>query len=129
MPCLARALLFIGVLSSPSLVFAQTAGTIVGSVTDESKAVLPGVTVTAKDVSTGRSYTAVTDVRGAYTINNVLAGTYKVDAALEGFSTSSVPAVELLVGTNDTVNFTLKLASLSESLTVTGEAPLVDVRS
>jgi hypothetical protein len=124
-----RALVFTLILSSPSLVFAQTAGTIVGSVTDESKAVLPGVTVTAKEVSTGRSYTSVTDARGDYTINNVLAGTYKVDAVLAGFSTSSVPAVELLVGTNDTVNFTLKLASLSESLTVTGEAPLVDVRS
>ena len=48
---------------------------------------------------------------------------------LEGFTTSSVPSMELLVGTNDTVTFTLKVASLAETLTVTGEAPLVDVRS
>src|SRR4029078_7340349 len=59
----------------------------------------------------------------------MLSGTYKLEAILEGFGSSSIPSLELLVGTNDTVNFTLKVASLSQSVTVTGEAPLVDVRS
>src|SRR5262245_27696540 len=129
MPCFARALVYIVSLSSPSLAFAQTAGTIVGSVTDESKAVLPGVTVTATEVTTGRSYVSVTDGGGEYRLTNLLAGTYKVQAELTGFAPVIIPRLELLVATNATVNITLKVASVSESLTVTGESPLVDVRS
>jgi carboxypeptidase family protein len=129
MACFARALVCIVMLGPASLVFAQTEGTIVGTVTDESKAVLPGVTVTATDANTGRPYVSVTDGRGAYRLTNVLAGTYKVQADLTGFAPVIISGLELLVGTNATVNITLKVASVSESLTVTGESPLVDVRS
>jgi hypothetical protein len=115
-------------VSLSSLVFAQTGATIVGSVTDESKGVLPGATITATEVSTGRQQVAITDERGEYRLT-VPAGTYRVQAELTGFSSILLPQIELLVGQNANIPFVLKVASLEETLTVTGESPLVDVRS
>lgn len=109
-------------------VLAQDA-TIIGTVTDESKGVLPGVTITATSLANGRTFTDVSDERGDYRLVGVPAGRYKVQAELSGFATVVVPDVELLVGQNRTVPFAMKVASLSETLTVTGEAPLVDVAS
>src|SRR5437867_7138486 len=99
--------------------------TVNGVVTDESRAVLPGATVTATDLQTGRTYTAVTDDRGAYQLVFLPPGTYRVQADLSGFATSQVPKVELLVGQNATIAFPMKLAEVQESVTVTGESPLV----
>ncbi len=115
-------------LLSAASAFAQEA-TIIGAVTDESKGVLPGVTVTATSLSNGRTFSAVTNERGDYRIVGVPAGRYKVQAELSGFATVVVPDVELLVGQNRTVPFAMQVASLTETLTVTGEAPLVDVSS
>lgn len=109
-------------------VFAQE-GSLIGTATDESKAVLPGVTITATSLGTGRQLTAITNERGEYRIPGVPAGRYKLQAELAGFSTVVVPDLELLVGQNRTVPFTLQVATLQESVTVTGEAPLVDTRS
>ena len=102
--------------------------TINGIVSDESKAILPGATVTASDLATGRKYVGVSDERGAYKIS-VPPGTYQVQAELSGFGNAEVPKVELLVGQNASIAFTLKISSLAETLTVTGEAPLVDLTS
>ena len=113
-------------VSAPA--FAQD-GSIIGAVTDDTKAVLPGVTVTATSLGTGRTLTATTNERGEYRIPGVPAGRYKLQAELAGFSTVVVPDLELLVGQNRTVPFTLQVATLQESVTVTGEAPLVDTRS
>jgi len=115
-------------LVSASLASAQDAS-IVGSVSDETKSVLPGVTVTAIDLANGRQLTAVSNERGDYRLGSVPAGKYKVQAELAGFSTVLVPTVELLVGQHATIPFTMKLASVSETLTVTAEAPLVDTSS
>lgn len=115
-------------LLSAASAFAQEA-TILGAVTDESKGVLPGVTVTATSLANGRTFSAVTNERGDYRIVGVPAGRYKVQAELSGFATVIVPDVELLVGQNRTVPFAMQVASLTETLTVTGEAPLVDVSS
>ena len=108
--------------------FAQVEATIVGTVVDESKAVLPGVTVTAVDLATGRQFTDVTDERGEYRLVGMQAGRYRVQAELAGFGPSRLPEVELLVGQNATIGFTLKVASLEETLTVTAASPLVDTR-
>ncbi|PYQ74923.1 MAG: hypothetical protein DMG04_08790 [Acidobacteria bacterium] len=78
--------------------YAQVEATIVGTVADESKAVLPGVTVTAADLATGRQFTDVTDVRGEYRLVGMQAGKYKVQAELAGFAPSVLSEVELLVG-------------------------------
>src|SRR5262249_787227 len=73
-------------LATPSTVLAQTDGTVHGIVADESRAVLPGATLTLTDLNTGRQYTAVSDVRGDYRLVNVAAGTYKLQAELSGFA-------------------------------------------
>ncbi len=109
-----------------TVAFAQEAS-VVGTVADESKAVLPGVTVTATNVETGGLSVAVTDERGEYRLLKLPPGTYRIQAELAGFATVLIPRVELLVGQNGTVPFTLKVAAVSEVLTVTAEAPFVDI--
>jgi len=117
------------VVAAASNVFAQADGTVHGSVVDESKAVLPGTTLTLTELTTGRQYVAVTDVRGEYRLVNVAAGAYKLQAELSGFAPTILPRLELLVGQNANVTITLKLATVQENVTVTGETPLVDTRS
>ncbi len=108
--------------------FAQEA-VILGAVVDTTKASLPGVAMTATLIDTGRAYTTVSDERGEYRLRGLPAGRYKVQAELSGFSTVVVPDFELLVGQNRTLPFSMQVASLSETLTVTGESPLVDISS
>src|SRR5689334_8571196 len=84
--------------------------TVNGTVTDESKGVLPGVTVTAADLETGRRYASVTDDRGTFQIVSLPPGIYRVQAELSGFNTSEVPRLELLVGQNASINFLLKIS-------------------
>ena len=100
---------------------------VVGTIADESKAVLPGVTVTATNLDSGGLAVAVTDERGEYRLPKLPPGRYKFQAELSGFATVVIPNVELLVGQNGTVPFTLKVAAVSEVLTVTAEAPFVDI--
>ncbi len=121
--------LFAAALILSSAPVAAQEGSLLGTVTDDTKAVLPGVTLTASSLETGRTMTAVTNERGEYRIPGVPAGRYKIQAELGGFSTVIVPELELLVGQNRTVPFVLQVATLQESVTVTGEAPLVDTRS
>jgi hypothetical protein len=102
---------------------------ILGIVTDESKAVLPGVTVAATSLETGRVFSAVSDDRGEYRLRGLPPGRYKLQAELSGFSTIIVSEVELLVGQTRTVPFNMAVASLNETVTVTGESPLVDISS
>jgi hypothetical protein len=102
---------------------------VTGAVTDESKAVLPGATVTATDLARGSQLTAVTDAKGEYRLFNVPPGTYKIQVELTGFTTVALPKVEFLVGQNASIPFTLKIAQVNETLTVTAESPLVDTSS
>lgn len=104
-------------------------GTIIGTAVDETKAALPGVNVTATDQATGRVLTAVTNERGEYRLANVPPGKYTILAELSGFTTVSQKDVEILVGQNARVPLSLRLASVSETLTVLGQAPLVDTTS
>ena len=116
------------VLTVPVLASAQDAS-LIGSVVDGTKAALPGATITATMVDTGRVSTTVSDERGEYRLRGLAAGRYRVQAELSGFSTIVIPDIELLVGQNRSLPFQMQVASLSETLTVTGEAPLVDVSS
>jgi hypothetical protein len=103
--------------------------TIVGVVTDESKAVLPGVTVTVSDIAKGTTVVAVSDARGEFRLLQLTPGEYKLQAELEGFAGVVQDKIALLVGQNISVPILMKVATLSESLTVTGQSPLVDTRS
>ncbi|MGH9140992.1 MAG: carboxypeptidase regulatory-like domain-containing protein [Vicinamibacterales bacterium] len=118
-------LLLFGAVATP--VYAQDAS-VIGSVTDDTKAVLPGVTITATGLETGVQTTAVSDARGEYRLR-LSPGTYKLQAELSGFGPLLIPKVELLVGQNATVPMTLHLAQVAEALTVTAESPLVDTSS
>ena len=104
-------------------------GTIAGTIADESGAVLPGVSITVTSQGTGRAFEAFADGAGAYFVPGVPPGIYEVRAVLSGFSTSIVEEVELLVGQNATMDFTMLLAAVEESITVSGVAPLIDIRT
>jgi hypothetical protein len=117
------------ILLAPRLAAAQTA-TMQGIVTDESSAVLPGATVTATELNTGVQTVAVTELDGRYRLDRLPPGRYKVRMELTGFATVEIPSIELLVGQNATVpSVSMKVASIEEMITVTQQAPLVDVTS
>jgi carboxypeptidase family protein len=120
-------LVALGVLVSP-LAYAQQ-GSIVGVAVDDTKAVLPGVNVTATSQETGAQLVAITNEKGEYRLPTVPAGKYSIQAELSGFTTVVLRDVEILVGQNATIPITMKLASVTETLTVIGETPLVDVAS
>jgi Carboxypeptidase regulatory-like domain len=117
----------IAALSSPAL--AQLAqGELRGTVVDESGAVLPGVTVTAIHVETGTSRTTTTAANGGYLMPSLPLGTYRVTAELSGFSTVIRDGFRIAVSESVAINFTMKVATLQETVTVTGESPLVDTK-
>jgi hypothetical protein len=117
-------------LVSASLSFAQavTSGTgaINGKVTDASDAVMPGVTVTITSPQQMGARTVVTDSDGTYRFAAVTPGDYAVVFELAGFSTVRNEGIRVSLGFTATVNAALKVASLQESVTVTGQSPVVD---
>ena len=108
----------------PALASAQEA-TLSGSVADSTGGALPGVTVRAVHEASGNSFEAVTDERGGYRIA-ARVGTYRVTADLAGFAPVT-RTVTLLVGQEAVVNVQMAVSGVQESVTVTGEAPLLDV--
>ncbi|MGH6690710.1 MAG: carboxypeptidase-like regulatory domain-containing protein, partial [Gammaproteobacteria bacterium] len=102
--------------------------TLSGTATDATGGVLPGVVVTAVHEATGNTFEAVTDRTGAYRIPTRV-GVYRVTAELAGFRTVTRTGLELLVGQQVVVNLEMAVSAVAESVTVTGEAPLVDVTS
>ncbi|MBI4475566.1 MAG: TonB-dependent receptor, partial [Acidobacteria bacterium] len=118
------------VLWLPTTVSAQQLATVQGTVVDESQGVLPGVTVTAIEINTGRQTAVITNDRGRYQLDNLNAGKYTIRIELPGFAKVEVTDLELLVGTNATVpTVTLRVAALAETILVTSESPLVDITS
>jgi type 1 fimbria pilin len=92
-----------------------------GTVVDESGAVLPGVTLTATHVDTGTVRTTVTTSTGSYVMPALPVGAYTIKAELTGFGGITKEGVRLGVGESGTLNFTLKVATLAENFTVSGE--------
>ena len=112
----------------PTAVFAQSS--ITGVVKDSSGAVLPGVTVeAASDSLIEKVRTAVSDGSGQYRIVDLRAGVYTVTFTLAGFNTFKREALELPTDFVATVNADMRVGSLQETITVTGESPIVDVQS
>src|SRR6476661_6310490 len=117
----------LAVLVFPALCFAQF-GTIAGVVKDSSGAVLPGVTVEASSPALiEKTRTAVTDDTGQYRIVDLRPGTYSVTFTLPGFITVKRDAVELSGTQTITIPVEMKVGGLEETITVTGETPVVDV--
>src|SRR3989475_2925410 len=113
-------------LASPAL--AQT-GQINGVITDNSGAVVPGTNVRVVEVATGLSRDTVTGADGRYTFTSLRPTTYDITAELTGFRTSQRKGVLLQANENLTVNFAIELGALAETVTVSGESPVVDVTS
>jgi hypothetical protein len=110
--------------------WAQAAGSITGVARDESGAVLPGVTVEiASPALIERVRSAVTDAEGQYRVVDLRPGVYSVTFSLEGFSTFKREEIELSAGFTATINGDMKVGSLAETITVTGQSPIVDVQN
>src|SRR5213595_2785871 len=112
----------------PSAAWAQVA--LAGTVKDSSGAVLPGVTVEAASPALiEKTRSAVTDGGGNYKIENLRPGTYAVTFTLPGFNTVKRDGIELSGSFVATVNADLKVGAIEETITVTGETPIVDIQS
>ncbi len=114
-------------LLAPVALIAQTTGTVEGTITDQSGAPLPGVSVELTSPNLQGTRTAVTSADGRYRFPSVPPGAYKVTGTLSGFGKVQKNATVTLDSTA-TVNLSLSLSTTAE-VTVTGEAPLVDVAS
>src|SRR3954452_10188654 len=130
-----RRLLSLAVLCSLSialLVISQVSqaqevtASIVGTITDQSSAAVAGATVKANSVDRGLSYTAVTNNDGLYRISPVPAGTYKLTVEKQGFSSVSHEAFVLTVNQVARIDVGLKVGQVSETLEVTGAAPVLE---
>jgi hypothetical protein len=117
-----------GFLLAPGLVFAQA--TVAGVVRDASAAVLPGVTVEASSsVLIEKTRTAVSDGTGQYRITDLPPGTYTVTFSLTGFATIKRDDLTVSGSGVITLNVELRVGSLQETVTVSGETPIVDTQS
>jgi hypothetical protein len=116
----------LAILLFPILASAQEA-TVTGTVVDSTGGVLPGVTVTTVNATTGNTFLGVTDERGTFRVP-VRVGQYKLTMELPGFATVA-QEFEALVGQTITVNAQMKPSTVQESVTVTGDAPLIETTS
>ncbi len=124
-------LALLGLVLAPVLTaqVARQTGVIKGVVSDETGAPLPGVNVTAESPALMRPAAAVTGVNGEYRLVNLPPGTYTLTASLQGFKTVKRPEVVVLVGQTYTVNLQTAPGALSEEITVTAAAPIIDIQS
>jgi len=124
----AKCLAVTALLLLPAPLFAQAS--LTGTVKDNSGAVLPGVTVEAASPALiEKVRTAVSDGTGQYRIVDLRPGTYSMTFTLPGFSTVKRDNVELTGSQTLTINADLKVGGLEETITVTGESPVVDVQN
>ncbi len=127
---LLRSLTVAALLLIPASLAAQiTAGRLDGAAQDEQGLVLPGVTVTLESDALLGSRVAVTDVDGSFRFQGLPAGSYTMTFELGGFATVVREDVTVITGQTFTVNQTLSVAAVAETVTVTGESPVVDVKS
>jgi hypothetical protein len=112
----------------PSTALAQGGNAVInGTVFDQAKAVLPGVTVTATNEATGLTREAVTGPEGRFVIPTLNPGTYTVRTELPGFQPQTREGLAVRIGQELTLDFTLSVAGIAETVTVTTEAPLIEV--
>src|SRR5262245_28091708 len=104
---------------------AQTGdGSLRGYVKDQQGGVLPGVTVTGSSPALQAPVTAVTGSDGYYRLNNLPPGTFAVTAELSGFATTRREGIVMRAGLTFSVDIEMKVGTLSETVTVSGESPM-----
>lgn len=125
---IASLILVAALAAAPTIVSAQAGrAEINGTVFDETKAFVPGATVTVANDATGLSRTVTTGPDGRFIIPTLVPGTYSVVVELQGFETSRRPGVSLSVGQELSLDMVLRVATLQEQVTVTAAAPVVEV--
>lgn len=113
-------------LTMPSAVFPQSTATIQGSVTDESGAVVVNAKVTVRNLATGVERITQTDNSGAYQVAALTVGDYRIEVQAQGFQNHVVPDLKLQVGQIVVQNFQLKAGGVTQEITITAEAPVVE---
>ena len=127
---LVRGLLALLLLAGALPAFAQgTTGSINGTISDNTGAVLPGVTVTVSGPAIMGVQTGTTNEQGQYRFPSLPPGTFRVQYELSGFSTVVREGIAVNIGFTATVNVQLQVASLAETVTVTGASPVVDTQN
>jgi hypothetical protein len=121
-------LLGLWLMAAPAAAQEQRAS-IEGTVKDNTGAVLPGVTVDAKNLSQGGVASAVSDAGGFFRFPSLAPGAYEVTAKLSGFTPRTFSRVELTLGQTKVLDVALGVSGLSETVQVTSEQPLIDVRN
>ena len=114
------------VLLTATVVLAQATAQISGIVKDSSGGVLPGASVTITQTDTGFKRDVVTDVGGAFAFPSIPIGPYRLEVMLQGFRTYVQNGIVLQVNSSPNIAVALALGAVAETITVTGEAPLID---
>jgi hypothetical protein len=128
--CRVAILVFVLHALSPRFADAQAVrGTVLGTITDKTGGVLPGVTVTVTNTETGVMQNAVSDAQGRYSVTDLLPGTYSVESSLTGFQKIIREGIRIVVGAEVPVDFSLGPSAVSETVTVSAAAPVVDTVS
>ncbi len=116
---IAALIIAFAMMATPAM--AQTTnGVISGIASDAQGGVLPGVTVTARNVDTGAVRNITTEADGRFRLAGLNPGRYELKAELQGFGTVTVPEVTVAVSSETTRNVTMQVQGLQESVTVTG---------
>ena len=122
-------ILCVALVFSMATLGAQNVGSILGSVSDSTGAVLPGVEIELQNTDTGIVRVVLTDDEGNYRARNLSLGTYRVSASLPGFQTAVRNDVVMTIGREAVLNLQLAIGEISEQVEVTGDAPLVETTS
>ncbi len=124
------ALLLVFGMAGPTFVHAQTSfGTIIGTVTDPSQAAIPDVAITVTNTQTAATREAKTSALGDYRVDSLLPGVYTVKAEHAGFQLTEVQAVTVPVAVIVTVNITMPVGTVTQTVEVTAAAPLLQTAS
>jgi hypothetical protein len=114
----------------PAAGWAQTRSEIVGTIKDHTGLALPGVTVAlASPNMVGGARTTVTSDVGSYRFSDLPLGTYELDATLQGFQTTKRSGLQVAFGTTVTVDLVMQVGAVSETITVTGDTPVIDIKT
>lgn len=118
------------VVLTASAVGAQTSdATLLGRVIDEQGGIIPGASVTATNLATGRGRTVITDGSGRFRIAALTPGSYKLEVVLSGFAPTLRSGLTLSTSQEATIDLTLRVAAATETVNVKAEAPLVNLSS
>ena len=123
--CLILAVWVVGVGLPQQALAQQVTAAITGKVTDPSDAPIGNAAVTAKDVARGTTWTTETNALGFYNLPRVPVGSYEIKVEAKGFQTAIHPPVQLELNQTARVDFQMKVGQVTETIEVTGAAPLL----